>query len=108
MMTISVQLGIGDNVPSAVLKTMLFSGMMIIHFINLYNMLVSLFKNRGFYKFPIKTFTGKTETGWKFTTPTLRMKRVTPIYPPPGYDLEIPSKYVEITQNGQQRSFVKG
>lgn len=45
-----------------------------------------------FYTFNMKHFTGKTETGWKFTTPTLKMKSVKPIYPPPGDNLEIPSK----------------
>jgi hypothetical protein len=49
-------------------------------------------KNTQFYRLLLKPFTGKTETGWKFTTPTMRMKRVTPIYPPPGYNLELPSK----------------
>ncbi len=44
-----------------------------------------------FYFKCIKNFTGKTETGFKFTTPKLRMKSVKPIYPPPGYNLEIPS-----------------
>lgn len=44
-----------------------------------------------FYNNTVRTFTGKTETGWKFTTPTLRMKSVKPIIPPPGYNLQIPS-----------------
>ena len=42
----------------------------------------------------IKFFTGKTETGFKFTTPKLRMKSVKPIMPPPGDNLEIPSKLI--------------
>ena len=42
------------------------------------------------YKFNLKCFTGKTETGWKFTTPTMKMKVVRPIYPPPGYNLVLP------------------
>jgi hypothetical protein len=37
-----------------------------------------------------KCFTGKTETGWKFTTPLMKMKSVNPIFPPPGEKLEIP------------------
>jgi len=45
-----------------------------------------------FYKFNIKSFTGKTETGWKFTTPKMRMKKVRPIFPPPGMNLELPGK----------------
>jgi hypothetical protein len=53
--------------------------------------LFSTRSNLGFYYNPIKFFTGKTETGWKFTTPTLRMKTVKPIFPPPGDNLEIPS-----------------
>lgn len=51
----------------------------------------------SFLKFnstPVKFFTGKTETGWKFTTPTMRMKSIKPIYPPPGDNLVIPSKFV--------------
>ena len=35
-------------------------------------------------------FTGKTESGFKFKTPKLRMRVVRPI-PPPGLDLKIPS-----------------
>jgi len=34
-------------------------------------------------------FTGKTESGFKFKTPKLRMKVVRPI-PPPGLNLSIP------------------
>ena len=58
------------------------------------------YKNSNFSKFKfymnslsLKFFTGKTETGFKFTTPKLRMKSVKPIMPPPGDNLEIPSKY---------------
>lgn len=36
-------------------------------------------------------FTGKTESGFKFKTPRLRMRNVNPIYPPPGLNLQIPS-----------------
>lgn len=45
------------------------------------------------YSIKFNNFTGKTQTGWKFTTPTLRMKCVRPIYPPPGMNLEVPSKF---------------
>lgn len=38
-----------------------------------------------------KYFTGKTETGYKFTTPKMQMKSVVPVFPPPGYSLQIPS-----------------
>ena len=40
---------------------------------------------------PMQTmnFTGKTESGHKFKTPKLRMRKVKPI-PPPGEDLKIP------------------
>ncbi len=54
-------------------------------------------KFSSFLKFnstSVKFFTGKTETGWKFTTPTMRMKSIKPIYPPPGDNLVIPSKLV--------------
>ena len=37
-----------------------------------------------------RSFTGKTETGHKFTTPKLRMRYVNPIYPPPGLSLRAP------------------
>ncbi len=43
-----------------------------------------------FDKYNVKFFTGKTETGWKFTTPKMRMKKVRPIFPPPGMNLQIP------------------
>jgi hypothetical protein len=35
-------------------------------------------------------FTGKTESKFKFKTPKLRARILTPIYPSPGYNLEIP------------------
>ena len=38
----------------------------------------------------MRSFTGKTESGHKFKTPTLRMKVVNPVYPPPGLNLKIP------------------
>lgn len=37
-----------------------------------------------------KSFTGPTETGYKFTTPLMRMKNIKPIFPPPGLNLNIP------------------
>ena len=39
-----------------------------------------------------KNFTGKTETGWKFTTPLMKMKSCKLTTPPPGDDLVIPGK----------------
>lgn len=35
-------------------------------------------------------FTGKTETGFKFTTPFMQIRKLQPIYPPPGYNLKAP------------------
>lgn len=35
-------------------------------------------------------FTGKTETGHKFTTPYLTIRKLKPIYPPPGLNLKAP------------------
>jgi hypothetical protein len=49
-----------------------------------------------FNSIQVKFFTGKTETGWKYTTPTMRMKSIKPIYPPPGENLVIPSKKFKI------------
>ena len=40
--------------------------------------------------FQYRLFTGKTESGFKFKTPKLRMKRVNPIFPAPGLDLKAP------------------
>lgn len=39
---------------------------------------------------PYRTFTGKTESGFKFKTPKMRMRVVKPIFPPPGLNLQIP------------------
>jgi hypothetical protein len=47
-----------------------------------------------FYKLKVNYFTGKTQTGWKFTTPLMKMKSINPIFPAPGFNLEIPSKIV--------------
>ncbi len=38
----------------------------------------------------MRTFTGKTESGFKFKTPQMRMRVVRPIFPPPGLNLKIP------------------
>lgn len=46
----------------------------------------------NFFKISYKNFTGKTETGWKYTTPIMKMKSIKPIYPPPGYNLKLPGK----------------
>lgn len=37
-------------------------------------------------------FTGKTETGWKYTTPLIKMINCKPIKPP-GFDLEAPDNW---------------
>ena len=36
------------------------------------------------------SFTGKTESGFKFKTPKMRMRVVRPVYPPPGLSLRPP------------------
>jgi hypothetical protein len=46
----------------------------------------------NFNSIQMKFFTGKTETGWKFTTPTMKRKSIKPIFPPPGENLVIPGK----------------
>ncbi len=51
--------------------------------------------NNNFYSNVYKYFTGKTETGWKFTTPIIKMKSVKPIYPAPGDNIQIPGKYFD-------------
>ena len=38
-----------------------------------------------------RAFTGKTESGFKFRTPKMRMKTVRPIFPPPGLGLRMPA-----------------
>jgi hypothetical protein len=50
------------------------------------------FQSFQFYLNIVKHFTGKTETGFKFTTPKMLMKSVKPIFPPPGENLQIPSR----------------
>lgn len=64
------------------------------------------FSQMNFHKYKVCTFTGKTETGFKFTTPKMKMKSVKPIYPPPGENLEIPGNYL-IKQNGHQKTSAK-
>ena len=49
-------------------------------------------KNKNLFLFINKNFTGKTETGWKFTTPLMKMKSCKLTIPPPGDDLVIPGK----------------
>lgn len=58
---------------------------------------ISPFTNKfNFYFQTAKFFTGKTETGHKFTTPTMRMKSIKPIFPPPGDNLVIPKWTTEL------------
>jgi len=47
------------------------------------------------YLTSLKNFTGKTETGWKFTTPLMKMKSCKPV-PPPGDNLLIPGLFLTI------------
>ena len=35
----------------------------------------------------VRSFTGKTESGFKFKTPKMRMRVVQPVFPPPGLNL---------------------
>ena len=42
------------------------------------------------YMTQMRGFTGKTESGFKFKTPKMRLKHVTRVFPPPGLDLRIP------------------
>ena len=39
---------------------------------------------------PVRTFTGKTEDGFKYRTPKLRLRKVKRV-PAPGLDLKIPA-----------------
>ena len=45
---------------------------------------------RGLLFTQVRCFTGKTESGFKFKTPKMRMRVVHPVYPPPGLNLQIP------------------
>ncbi len=53
----------------------------------------TIFPPFSFYSNLFKTFTGKTETGYKFKTPKLKMNNIKPI-PPPGLNLELPSFFI--------------
>ena len=44
----------------------------------------------GLLPYQARPFTGKTESGHKYKTPTLRMRRVGRITPPPGLNLQLP------------------
>lgn len=46
--------------------------------------------NNALYSLSYKAFTGKTETGWKYTTPLMKMKSCKLTIPPPGDNLQIP------------------
>jgi len=48
------------------------------------------FQNKCILPSSVRFFTGKTESGFKFKTPTMRMKWVKPVFPPPGENLELP------------------
>ena len=39
---------------------------------------------------PFRTFAGKTKMLKKFKTPTIKMHHFTPVYPPPGLNLQLP------------------
>ena len=40
----------------------------------------------------MRGFTGKTESGYKFKSPQMRMKVVRAVFPPPGLNLQIPNE----------------
>eukprot|EP00347_Sterkiella_histriomuscorum_P010457 403376209 len=46
---------------------------------------------QSLYMTQLRTFTGKTESGHKFKTPKMRMKHLSPVFPPPGLNLRIPT-----------------
>lgn len=48
------------------------------------------------FRFTLRNFTGETETGWRYTTPILRMRTSKPVFPAPGYNLELPNWEVKI------------
>ena len=39
----------------------------------------------------MRSFTGKTESGYKFKTPQMKMRVIERVFPPPGLDLKIPA-----------------
>ncbi len=43
-----------------------------------------------FVPYQMRLFTGKTESGHRYKTPTMRMRRVNRITPPPGMNLQLP------------------
>ena len=45
----------------------------------------------------MRMFTGKTESGFKFKTPKMRMKSITPVFPPPGLSLRPPKDLDPVT-----------
>lgn len=57
------------------------------------NKLIQRFNSNKLFFTSLKNFTGKTETGWKFTTPLMKMKSCKPI-PPPGDSLVLPGKNI--------------
>ena len=61
-------------------------------------MLINKFFNKlntnKLFTLTTKSFTGKTETGWKFTTPIMKMKSCKLTLPPPGDSLVIPGKNI--------------
>ena len=59
----------------------------------------------NFYSNVIKTFTGKTETGYKFKTPDLKMRNIKPISPP-GLNIEIPSRYFNYFRGLESRKIL--
>ena len=57
---------------------------------NLFLRSSNLYNHTPLVSTTVRSFTGKTESGYKFKTPKMRMLSVTPIYPPPGLNLQIP------------------
>jgi len=55
----------------------------------IYKLFQRINNNNNLISLTSKNFTGKTETGWKFTTPIMKMKSCKPISPP-GDNLVIP------------------
>ena len=56
--------------------------------------MLTLFKHlqpaKPFTFMAMRAFTGKTETGHRYTTPYLKRIRCMPVYPPPGLNLKLP------------------
>ena len=53
--------------------------------------------HRSFYLNQARTFTGKTESAFKYKTPKLKMRCVRPLYPAPGLDLKVPQELDPVT-----------